>query len=412
MRKIFTLTAFMAVAISMNAQTRTGRKLYWKPTTASNSFTISAASGLTTGANYRFTDSTQWFYLSGPTTYTAISAFTGTGATTADMNILETDTLVINGHRLDINATMTIPTKVKHIILGNPQTGTGTQTLALQNGVTLTFANTASALGVNATGVLRLRTATNATTPTRLFLGTVLKATNTSTTVDQSQTGAQLSGTSTLALASRIGVTARASQATVATAATPFAGFSTFGSLPIVLMAFDAVKQATGVSIRWSTQQEFNTQDFYVERSTNGADYSRIGIVAAAGNSTTVSTYSYTDATPVTGIVYYRIRVIDLDGKEGITSIKALRASSSSVKVGIYPNPATTHANVLVNAEPNNPFTVAVYNQQGMLVGSQAPNSGNAVQLDLSRYTSGQYMVEVRFADGSRQTEKIIVAKN
>jgi hypothetical protein len=396
----------------MNAQTRTGRKLFWRPNSPSASHTISAASGPTAGTNYRFTDSTQWFYLSGPTTYTAISAFAGAGATTADRNILETDTLVINGHRLDISVTMTIPAKVKNIILAAPQTGTGTQTLALQNGVTLTFANTASTMGVNATGVLRLRTASNATTPTRLFLGTVLKATNTSTTVDQSQNGSQLSGTSTLALASRIGVTARATQATVASAATPFAGFSNFGSLPIVLMSFDAVKQSSGVSIRWSTQQEFNTQEFYVERSSNGSDYSRIGIVAAAGNATTVSTYSYTDPTPVSGIVYYRIRVIDLDGKEGITSVKALRASNSSVKIGIYPNPAVTHANVLVNAEPNNPFTVAVYNQQGMLVGSQAPNTGNAIQVDLSRYTSGQYMIEVRFADGTRQTEKLMVVKN
>jgi hypothetical protein len=63
-------------------------------------------------------------------------------------------------------------------------------------------------------------------------------------------------------------------------------------------------------------------------------------------------------------------------------------------------------------AEPNNPFTVAVYNQQGMLVGSQAPNTGNAIQVDLSRYTSGQYMIEVRFADGTRQTEKLMVVKN
>jgi hypothetical protein len=103
--------------------------------------------------------------------------------------------------------------------------------------------------------------------------------------------------------------------------------------------------------------------------------------------------------------------MIDLDGKQGLTSVKAVRASQSSAKVGIYPNPAVTHANIITNASSESPVFIAVYNPQGMMVHSQSNKGGNSFTLDLGRYTAGQYLVEVKFADGSRQTERLFVNK-
>ena len=247
--------------------------------------------------------------------------------------------------------------------------------------------------------------AKDAVSPTVLKLGNTIKAINTSIGGPVFSNGSQMSGVPGL------GVTAYALNSTVASNLTPLAGFTQLGTLPVVLMSFDAVKSSNGVAIKWSTQQEFNTQVFHIERSTNGLVYTKIGSVLASGTSTVTNNYSFNDPTPVNGIVYYRVRIYDLDGKMGLTTVKALRGSVSGVKVGVYPNPALSFTNIVTNNSSANPFTVSVYNQQGMLVGSQAPNTGNAIQIDLSRYNSGQYMIEVRFADGSRQTEKLMVVK-
>ena len=405
MRKNFTLAciAMITAANFANAQTtRTASKLYFRPvgvnyvgtTTAmtSGNTSFSAASG--TGG---FTDSTNWYVKTGATTYRAVSLYSSAKSITA------ADTLVVNTQQITFTANVTLPTTVKYIRFETPKNSPGADaTLVINSNITLTLSNTTAAIGVTNTGIVTLNAGTVAS-PTKIVMNGKVKAMNTGAAV--SQTGATMSGVATL------GVTAYAAGATTATTS-GFGGFSQLGTLPIVLMGFDAIKQSTGVNVRWSTQQEFNTDVFFVERSNNGTDYVKVGTVTAAGNSTIVSNYSFTDPSPVTGIVYYRVRVIDLDGKQGLTSVKALRASSSNVKVGIYPNPATSYANIVVNADSNNPFTVSVFNQQGMLVGTQAPGMGNSIRLDLSRYTSGQYTVNVRFADGSMQSEKIMVTKN
>lgn len=399
MRKIFTLAFIMSMFIIGNAQIRSGKRLYWNPQVPSATYNVNGLSGPSSGGNYKFTDSTQWYYQSGAS-YVMLSTESLTNRV-----ILSTDTLVINNHNLSVNVTVTLPANVKYLILGDPDLNSGS-TLEIASGKTLTFSNTSSAFSVSANGYFTLHRAKDAVSPTVLKLGNTIKAINNSIGGPIFSSGSQMSGVPNL------GVTAYALNSTVANSLTPLAGFTQLGTLPVVLMSFDAVKYNSGVSLKWSTQQEFNTQVFHVERSSNGLVYTKIGSVLASGNSTVTSEYSFNDPTPVTGIVYYRIKIYDLDGKMGLTTVKAVRGTTSSVKVGIYPNPAATHANVLVNAAPNNPFTIAVYNQQGMLVGSQAPNTGNATQVDLSRYTSGQYIIEVRFADGSRQTEKLMVVKN
>lgn len=184
------------------------------------------------------------------------------------------------------------------------------------------------------------------------------------------------------------------------------------GNLPVVLMGFDAVKQNNAVNITWSTQQEFNTNFFQVERSFDGANYTSIGKVAAAGNSTTPRSYSYSDAAPSRGIAYYRVRIVDLDGKVGFTTVKAIRAVASTAKVSVYPNPAISVANVVVNNADNQAFSLNVFNRNGQLVSQKRASAGTtAVALEVSALPAGDYIIDVNFADGSRQSSKLLVGK-
>jgi hypothetical protein len=199
--------------------------------------------------------------------------------------------------------------------------------------------------------------------------------------------------------------------ASAATAGTS-SGFS-LGSLPAVLVSFDAVKQSTGVAISWKTQQEQNTKVFLIEKSIDGASYKAIGSVPAAGNSSTPLSYSFNDASAVSGIVYYRVRIVDLDGKEGFTPVKAVRASANAVKLGVYPNPAVSVANVVVDNAEQVSFSLNIFNRNGQLVAQQRAAAGtNAVNVDVSRFAAGDYMIDVQFANGNRQSSKLIVAQH
>ncbi len=58
--------------------------------------------------------------------------------------------------------------------------------------------------------------------------------------------------------------------------------------LPVNLTYFTATKDANQALLAWQTaQEEENSADFFVERSGDGKQYSTIGTVPAAGNSST-----------------------------------------------------------------------------------------------------------------------------
>jgi len=66
------------------------------------------------------------------------------------------------------------------------------------------------------------------------------------------------------------------------------------------------------VILNWTTATEANEDHFDIERSTDGITYTVIGQVAAVGNSSSPTNYSFTDQLPVPGMEYYRIKAVDL----------------------------------------------------------------------------------------------------
>jgi len=184
-------------------------------------------------------------------------------------------------------------------------------------------------------------------------------------------------------------------------------------SLTVVLLEFSISNTDKTVYLKWKSQQENNYDRYLVERSRDGRAWQQIAVVKAIPNSTTPQQYSYTDASPFSGISYYRLRVVNHDGKFGITPVKAARISSLKTSISIYPNPAATSDTIFVNDEEAKDLSVQVFNRTGQLVGIQkSVNGSNVIVLDVSRWAQGDYSVDVVGANGYRKTLRIIVQRN
>lgn len=116
-------------------------------------------------------------------------------------------------------------------------------------------------------------------------------------------------------------------------------GFS--AALPVSLLSFTATGDNGKTLLNWSTAQEQNSDHFDIEHSTDGISFSSIGQVAAANNSSLKTDYSFTDAMPVAGANYYRLKMVDLDGQFTYSKVAIVnfQAGGPSV-VAAYPNPA------------------------------------------------------------------------
>ena len=83
--------------------------------------------------------------------------------------------------------------------------------------------------------------------------------------------------------------------------------------LPIELARFDAACAGAIVDVRWSTASETSNSHFIVQRSDDGSYFQALGRIDAAGNSQTLTNYSFEDASPIAQ-AYYRLAQVDLDG--------------------------------------------------------------------------------------------------
>ncbi|RYG17108.1 MAG: hypothetical protein EOO07_11815 [Chitinophagaceae bacterium] len=164
-------------------------------------------------------------------------------------------------------------------------------------------------------------------------------------------------------------------------------------TLPVNLTSFTAKANNSSVSLAWTTASETNAAHYNVTRSIDANNFSVIGKIAAAGNSTTLKTYNFTDFSPAKGTNYYQLQQVDLDGTEnpsGVVSAKIAAQSTeltvtataaNSVTVNIYVSKATTGSLTASNvtgqklstqavklAEGNNSITVQTASAKGLII--------------------------------------------
>jgi photosystem II stability/assembly factor-like uncharacterized protein len=113
------------------------------------------------------------------------------------------------------------------------------------------------------------------------------------------------------------------------------------GPLPITLTDL-GVEYRDGVAIlKWKTLTESKTSRFDVERGFNGTEFNKIGQVNAVGNSTSAQQYKFEDSAPLNGINFYRLKIIDIDGKFSYSIIVSIRIDNQEKSFTVYPNPVS-----------------------------------------------------------------------
>jgi len=111
-------------------------------------------------------------------------------------------------------------------------------------------------------------------------------------------------------------------------------------TLPVKLSQFDGVLQEAVVTLNWKTATEQHNRTFEIERSTEGVRFVKIGEVQAH-NILSGASYIFTDASPVPGNNYYRLKMIDEDGQYSYSNIIVINLKKPADPVlTVYPNPA------------------------------------------------------------------------
>lgn len=180
-------------------------------------------------------------------------------------------------------------------------------------------------------------------------------------------------------------------------------------ALPIKLTDFDVTKLdgQRASDLRWVSSSEVNASHYEIERSEDGINFFNVGMVTAIGNSNWRQQYQFLDNTlpltrNLTDIYYYRLKMVDLDGKFEYSEIRSVRFNlSNEIDLTFYPNPTTSKLFVNMstpNIDGSQTVEAKITDKAGKLVVSFPVSTNGITEIDLSQLPTASYNFNVEHA--------------
>ncbi len=185
------------------------------------------------------------------------------------------------------------------------------------------------------------------------------------------------------------------------------AGFTPGVILPVTLTGFSADYSNHTVEILWSTAQEINFDHFSIQRSNDGNNWQTIGNVQAKDNASTANNYSFDDASPLDNTNYYRLVMVDQNGKYSVSKIISVNTNETTSQVSIFPNPVI-NSTVNVKLPSNEAAVINVFTMEGRLLFATALKGQSQYQISLPVTTRNTYLVVQVISNGKTNAFNVL----
>jgi len=190
------------------------------------------------------------------------------------------------------------------------------------------------------------------------------------------------------------------------------AGFSGFylhttitnAPLPIIVNYLTGRRQGSNHLLNWKvTCATTPRATMVLERSGDGRNYTGINTITADAARCN-QPFDYTDANPLKGMNYYRLKIIDADGHVTYsTTVALLNAAKGFDIISIAPNPVVTDKlNLNVASAVSGKLDISIFDMQGRLVSRQAVTliSGfNSLPVNVISLPAGTYTIRAGMAE-------------
>jgi hypothetical protein len=181
--------------------------------------------------------------------------------------------------------------------------------------------------------------------------------------------------------------------------------------LPVSLTNFYGSNNGNYNTLSWMVEQEERLSHYEVQKSTDGNIFTTITNIASKSN-VAATTYNYNDAMAASfsGTNYYRLKMIDTDGKYSYSKTIAVTVKGNQV-FQISENPFSNQFTVKYYTKQRQLTTMKLYDEQGKLIKSRQTTSNTGASTftfsNLSDIAPGVYVFEITI-DNKRLTQKVI----
>lgn len=171
--------------------------------------------------------------------------------------------------------------------------------------------------------------------------------------------------------------------------------------LPIILLSFDATRLNNDVITKWQISNTDDCLEMILERSNNGIDFYPLSNVSCEIN--TIN-YSFIDTKPLPGNNFYRLQMVDLEGKINYSNIEKVvfnKSYTTDFTVNVYMN---ANNDLQFVYDENELTLVNIFDSKGSLLYSQniQLNKGDNILSNFNSDKFGKGVYLIRFYSDKR----------
>ncbi len=183
------------------------------------------------------------------------------------------------------------------------------------------------------------------------------------------------------------------------------------GPLPIKVFYFNAAKSTGSYTLNWRAACNSTQATFEIERSVDGRNFTTINSITAT-QERCAQPFTFSDNNNIAGNVFYRIKVIDIEGKFDYTATVKLGGQQKDMRLAaLLPNPVTNTAQLNIITAKKENVQLAIVSLEGKVVyrsNVQVQNGSSIVSVEVSGLAKGTYIIRGVFSDGETNAIKFI----
>jgi hypothetical protein len=192
-------------------------------------------------------------------------------------------------------------------------------------------------------------------------------------------------------------------------------------ALPVSLMKFESELIDVNGRLTWSTANEDAVLSYQIYRSLNGADFAHIGSVKPRDGQFMSMEYVFVDRNIrqiQSDKLFYKIKVLEHGQKYfwSHTCYLNLKGIQSDKPItSVFPNPASMQVRVVLKQVPESEYTLSIIDNFGRTIRqyeSGALTSGKEIDIDISEFVDGVYLVSLVTKEGFSETCRFIKSQN
>lgn len=161
--------------------------------------------------------------------------------------------------------------------------------------------------------------------------------------------------------------------------------------LPISIVKFEGSRQNNSTILNWQTSSETNFSHFEIEKSLNEKGFQKIGEIIGTKD----EYYQFIDKTESAQVQYYRLKLLDIDGKFSYSKIISINSDNDLSQPIVFPNPASNQLNLQI---PSN-FeikTIKIFDLTGRII-----LENSKTEIDVSKLNLGKYFIQIVAKSGN-----------